>query len=51
MYGLYILKIIVLHIIFKIEIITIFSDDQVPALIEYEVSPKEFRKNWERLIQ
>jgi hypothetical protein len=27
------------------------SDDQVPALIESEVSPKEFRKNWARLIQ
>ncbi len=26
-------------------------DDQVPALIESEVSPKEFRKNWARLIQ
>jgi hypothetical protein len=27
------------------------SDDQVAALIESEVSPKEFRKNWARLIQ
>ena len=27
------------------------TDDQVPALIESEVSPKEFRKNWARLIQ
>ena len=27
------------------------TDDQIPALIESEVSPKEFRKNWARLIQ
>jgi len=27
------------------------SDDEVPALIESEVSQKEFRKNWARLIQ
>ena len=27
------------------------TDDQVPALIESEVSSKQFRKNWERLIQ
>ncbi len=27
------------------------TDDQVPALIESEVSPKEFRRNWARLIQ
>ena len=27
------------------------TDDQVPALIESEMSPKEFRKNWARLIQ
>jgi hypothetical protein len=27
------------------------ADDQVPALIESEVSPKEFRQNWARLIQ
>ena len=27
------------------------TDDQVPALIESEVSPKEFRKNWARFIQ
>jgi len=27
------------------------TDDQVPALIESEVSSKEFRKNWARLIQ
>ena len=27
------------------------TDDQVPALIESEVSPKEFRKNWAHLIQ
>ncbi|HIJ57035.1 MAG TPA: hypothetical protein HPQ03_13060 [Deltaproteobacteria bacterium] len=27
------------------------TDDEVPALIESEVSPKEFRKNWARLIQ
>ena len=26
------------------------TDDQIPALIESEVSPKEFRKNWARLI-
>ncbi len=26
-------------------------DDQVPALIESEISSKEFRKNWARLIQ
>lgn len=26
-------------------------DDRVPALIESEVSPKEFRQNWARLIQ
>jgi hypothetical protein len=26
-------------------------DDQVPALIEPEISSKEFRKNWARLIQ
>ena len=25
--------------------------DQVPALIEFEISSKEFRKNWARLIQ
>ena len=27
------------------------TDDQVPALIESEASPKKFRKNWARLIQ
>ncbi len=27
------------------------ADDAVPALIESEVSSKEFRKNWARLIQ
>ncbi len=27
------------------------TDDQVPALIESEVSSKEFRQNWARLIQ
>ncbi len=27
------------------------TDNQVPALIESEVSSKEFRKNWARLIQ
>jgi hypothetical protein len=27
------------------------TDDQVPALIESGASPKEFRKNWARLIQ
>jgi hypothetical protein len=27
------------------------SDDDVPALIESEVSFKEFRNNWARLIQ
>jgi hypothetical protein len=27
------------------------TDDQIPAPIESEVSPKEFRKNWVRLIQ
>jgi len=27
------------------------TDDAVPALIESEVSPKEFRKNWAGLIQ
>jgi putative transposase len=27
------------------------TDDDVPALIESEVSPKEFCKNWARLIQ
>jgi hypothetical protein len=27
------------------------TDDTVPALIESEVSPKEFRQNWARLIQ
>ncbi len=27
------------------------TDDDVPALIESEVSSKEFRKNWARLIQ
>jgi hypothetical protein len=27
------------------------ADDQVPALIESEISFKEFRKNWARLIQ
>ena len=27
------------------------TDDQVPALIESELSPKEFRQNWARLIQ
>ncbi len=27
------------------------TDDQVPALIEFEISSKEFRKNWARLIQ
>lgn len=27
------------------------TDDQVPALIESEVSSKEFRKSWARLIQ
>jgi hypothetical protein len=27
------------------------SDDQVPALIDSDISPKAFRKNWARLIQ
>lgn len=27
------------------------SDDQVPALDEYNISTKAFRKNWARLIQ
>ena len=27
------------------------TDDQIPALTESEASPKEFRKNWARLIQ
>jgi RNase adaptor protein for sRNA GlmZ degradation len=27
------------------------TDDQVPALIESEISFKEFRKSWARLIQ
>ena len=27
------------------------TDDQVPALIESEISSKEFRKNWARLMQ
>ena len=27
------------------------KDDQVPALIQSAISPKEFRKNWARLIQ
>jgi len=27
------------------------TDDAVPALIESELSSKEFRKNWARLIQ
>jgi len=27
------------------------TDDDVPALIESEVSSKEFRKSWARLIQ
>jgi len=27
------------------------TDDQIPALIESEVSSKDFRKNWVRLIQ
>ncbi len=27
------------------------TDDAVQALIESEVLPKEFRKNWARLIQ
>jgi RNase adaptor protein for sRNA GlmZ degradation len=27
------------------------TDDAVPALIESEVSSKEFRKSWARLIQ
>jgi hypothetical protein len=27
------------------------TDDQVPALIDSEISPRAFRKNWERLIQ
>jgi len=27
------------------------TDDQIPALIESEVSPKEFRQYWARLIQ
>jgi hypothetical protein len=27
------------------------TDDQIPALIESEFSPKEFRQNWARLIQ
>jgi hypothetical protein len=27
------------------------TDDQVPALIESEISSEEFRKNWARLIQ
>ena len=27
------------------------ADDTIPALIESEVSPKEFRQNWARLIQ
>ncbi len=26
-------------------------DDEVPALIDTEMAPKEFRKNWARLIQ
>ena len=27
------------------------TDDEVPALIESDISPKEFRRNWARLIQ
>jgi hypothetical protein len=27
------------------------TDDDVPALIDSDVSPKAFRKNWARLIQ
>ena len=27
------------------------TDDQVPALIDSDISPKAFRKNWARLIQ
>jgi hypothetical protein len=27
------------------------TDDQVPALIDSDIPPKEFRKNWARLIQ
>jgi len=27
------------------------TDDDVPALIQSVASPKEFRKNWARLIQ
>jgi hypothetical protein len=27
------------------------TDDQIPALIESEISSKEFRQNWARLIQ
>ena len=27
------------------------SDDEVPALIDSDISRKEFRKNWARLIQ
>jgi len=27
------------------------TDDEIPALIEFEVSPKDFRKNWARLTQ
>ena len=27
------------------------TDDQVPALIESDISPQAFRKNWARLIQ
>ena len=27
------------------------TDDQVPALIDSDISPQAFRKNWARLIQ
>ncbi len=27
------------------------TDNQVPYILESELSPKEFRKNWARLIQ
>ncbi len=39
---------------FSIKNFTAFAmctDNQVPALIESEISSKEFRKNWARLIQ
>ena len=32
-------------------LVMFFTDDQVPALNESEISSKEFRKNWARLIQ